>query len=235
MNLTFIMTGNKSTLENTFSPPIYLDPNKLYEIGLVDFVTYNSIPNVDESNNSIHFIGKNNIDETIESTLIIPEGVYELEAIEKYVQEELGEMEFQLKPNNNTLKCRLKCGYEVDFKADRSIRSLLGFIPQILTANIWHESELAVNIMRVNLIRIECNISSGCYINGETAHTIFAFSPNVPPGYKMALSPQTVIYNILNTSTIDHIRLNIVDQDGHLVNFGGEEVSVRLHIKEKNG
>lgn len=81
------------------------------------------------------------------------------------------------------------------------------------------------------MICIECNIAVGSYINGEAAHTIFAFSPDVSPGFKMSISPQTIIYSRLNTHSIERLSINIVDQDGKLIDFGGEEISVRLHIK----
>ena len=169
------------------------------------------------------------------SQLAIPPGAYELEAIEKFVQEKLGkEAEFELKPNNNTLKSRLKCAYAINFDVNNSIAPLLGFnSKQLLLPNTWYDSNSPVEIMPVNMIRVDCNISSGCYINGEVGHTIFAFSLNVAPGYKMSLSPQTIIYSPVNVSSIDHIRIDIVDQNGRPINFGGEEVTLRLHIREK--
>lgn len=90
---------------------------------------------------------------------------------------------------------------------------------------------MPIDIFTINTIRVECNIATGCYMNGSIAHTIFAISPNVPPGYKMALSPRTIIYNRINTSTIDRLSISIVDQDDKPIDFGGEVVTVRLHIK----
>ena len=90
-----------------------------------------------------------------------------------------------------------------------------------------------MNIMPVNMICVECNIAIGSYVNGEAAHIIFAFTPEVSPGYKMSISPQTIIYNRLNTRTIDRLSINIVDQDGNTIDFGDEIVTVRLHIKSE--
>lgn len=246
--ITFILSGRSSVLENRFSPPLSLGagngPNRSssssssYEIGLVDLVFFNSIPNVTEANNKLIFVKWKNDDRSVSVTkavkLAIPPGAYELESIEKFLQEKLGtEAGFQLKANNNTLRSKIKCAYGISFDIEESIGPLLGFSNRLLVANEWHEADKPVDIVPINLIRVECNISSGSYVNGEVAHTIFAFSLNVAPGYKMSLSPQTIIYSPINVGSIDHLRIDLVDQDGHPVNFGGEEVTLRLHIREK--
>ena len=45
---TFFLTGRNSSLECAVYPPLEL--HGPHVIGLIDFVAYNSIPNVDESN-----------------------------------------------------------------------------------------------------------------------------------------------------------------------------------------
>lgn len=37
-----------------------------------------------------------------------------------------------------------------------------------------------------------------------------------------------------NTKYIDNITIKIVDQDDNLVNFGGEVVTIRLHLRRTN-
>lgn len=224
MSETFLLSGRGNVLECTFSPPIVLD--RPHAIGLVNFAAFNSIPNVDESNRWLHY------DEN--GTLDIPKGAYEIVDIEAYMQEWLGGPErISLKANNNTMRCAIKSAvHTIHFGKPNSIGKLLGFGPRSLTPGAWHESDLPVNIMTVNMICIECNIAVGSYVNGEIAHTIFAFSPPVPPGYKMILSPQNIIYNRVNANVIDRLRIDIVDQEGRPIDFGGEEVSVRLHLKE---
>ena len=86
-------------------------------------------------------------------------------------------------------------------------------------------------IIRVNSLRIECNVTTGAYINDRNVHTIHKFFPIVPPEYKVVEVPSHVIYLPVAVKTIDHIQLRIVDQDGNLVNFRGETITRRLHIK----
>lgn len=224
MNELIILSGRKSELECTFKNPIVLE--KPHSIGLTDFVTYNSIPNVDYANQYFHFKKDNK-----ENVIIIPQGAYELEDLEGFLKSQLGDNKISIKPNHSTLQCEIESSFLIDFTKPNSIGSLLGFSQKILQPKQKYCSDLPVKIMNVNVIFVECNIASGCYINGEAAHGIFIFSPTVPPGYKMVLSPKPPRYHKVNTHTIDRISINIKDQTGTLVNFGNEEVTVALHLK----
>lgn len=51
MPYPLMFSGRRSALSTDSYPPLKLDPNKDYIIGSIDFQTYNSIPNVDETNN----------------------------------------------------------------------------------------------------------------------------------------------------------------------------------------
>ena len=227
--LTF--SSNSSVLNTDYFPPIELnDRNASYVIGLVDFQTYNSIPNVDETNNKFYF-GHD------EQVIVIPEGAYEIEDLEHYISKQLKAVDpgivFKLVPNVNTLKCELKCTMPINFGPDDSIGRLLGFgKDEILQPDKTHQSDKSVNIMSVNTIQIVCNIVSGGYINNEPNHTIFHFSPNLPPGYKIVIHPSNVIYLPVNIQTINNITLSIRDQCGRLVNFRGETITIGLHLKK---
>lgn len=219
-----VLTGTGSVLEVVYERPIELDPDKTHYIGLGEFVAFNAISNVDRTN-QLFCYGHD------KREIFIPKGAYEITAIEEFLKDRLGAENISLKANNNTLKSVLKCTHEIDFSRPGSIGRLLGFSPRVYAANEQHESELPVNIMAVNMILLECNIASGSFVNGVPSHSIFSFSPNVPPGYKMALAPKSPFYCRINTRSIDRLRISIVDQDGRPVDFGEELVSIRLHIK----
>ena len=223
MSETLLLTGQSNVLECTFSPPIALDVKKTHYIGLVEFVAYNSIPNIDNSNNVFNY--DNN------KIITFDRGSYEIESIEALLKQRLGDENISLKPNNSTLKCKIKSKFKIDFSKSRTIGRLLGFGSRFIWPPEEHESDLPVNIMSVNMVCVECNIATGSYVKGKIAHNIFAFRTNVPPGYKMSLSPRTIFYNRINTPSIERLRLDIVDQEERPVDFGGEEVSILLHIK----
>lgn len=50
---TVTLTGNKPVLTSSFFPEIQLDKNSSYSCGLLDFTTYNSMPNITIHNNRI--------------------------------------------------------------------------------------------------------------------------------------------------------------------------------------
>lgn len=177
MSLTLTLTGDTSTLTAEYFPPIQINSN--YVCGLVDFQTYNSIPNVDESNNLFH-IGTRVIE--------IPIGSYELDDISNYIKSELTKsgntIKVELKSNNNTLRSIIKGNDVIYFNKKNSIGSLLGFSNRELNPNTIHTSDLPVNIIKVNTIRIQCNIVTGSYINNIKTRTLHEFSPIVGPGKK---------------------------------------------------
>lgn len=91
------------------------------------------------------------------------------------------------------MQCIIKCSKEIDFTKPNSIGSLLGFHSKVLEPNHIHESKDPINIMKISKIRIECNITTGSFINDKLMHTIHEFFPAVPPGYKIIEIPQNVI------------------------------------------
>lgn len=232
-SLTLSLSGTSSILEAQYFPPIELSPNKNHILGLVELLTFNSIPNIDTGKNKF-YIGAEEEEEDEVVVVILPTGSYEIEDIEKYLQQQLStkNITINLKPNNNTLRSEIKCSHNVDFRPQDSIANLLGFSHRKLPRNTTHSSELPVSILKVNALRVECNITSGAYNNERKVHTIHEFFPAVPPGYKIIEVPSQVIYLPITVKVIDHLQLRIVDQDEELVNFRGEVITVRLHIKE---
>jgi hypothetical protein len=225
MSLTFTLTKHSSELSSTLFPPVPLNDGK-YEIGLLSFDTYNSIPNIDEKNNAFYF-GDGQVAH-------IPAGTYEVDAILKYMQERIHEYKHILvyKSNLNTFKTSIKCSVDIDFSKPNNIGSLLGFHSRVLKANIEHTSDKIVDIFGVNIIDIQCNISSGSYTNGVPTRSLHAFSSKVGAGYRIHEVPTDVIYLPVDVELLDNLYVKIVDQAGRLVNFRNERITVRLHIRK---
>lgn len=165
----------------------------------------------------------------------IPVGSYEINDICQFLKIALEKdsIKFELRVNKNTLKCEVICSQPIDFSGKNSIGSLLGFSARILKPNVVHESDIPVNIFRVNALRLECNITTGAYINNMLAHTIHEFYPDVPPGYKIIEVPRNVIYLPVAVKTIHTLTIKIVDQNNQLVNFCGETITIRIHIRKQ--
>lgn len=238
MSLTLKLHGYSSHLQQYYMPPIVLEGGGTWMIGLIEFNSYNTIPNIEKETNTIK-VGNHVIE--------IPEGTYELDEINKYVNETLksllpqepknylGEKSenrlINITGNLNTLKAELECVYDVDFTHPKSIAPLLGFSQTLLKAGKKHISQLPVNIIKNNDINVECSIASGSFDNDRPSHIIYAFFVDVEPGFKIAEKPSTIIYHPITNNVISCITIRILDQQGELINFRGEHISVRLHLK----
>lgn len=55
MSVTLTFTGESSILTSDFYPELELDPTKSYSCGLLEFTTYNSIPNITRCNNKVYY------------------------------------------------------------------------------------------------------------------------------------------------------------------------------------
>lgn len=228
-SLTVTVTGtDAANLVCNFFPPLELYGE--WYVGLLDFTSYNSIPNVTEGKNNAFPV---KISKDQWSVIKLPTGTYEISDIETYLQKQLGERTISLRPNNNTLKCEIYCKHVIDFShTPNTIASMLGFKEnQQLEAYKTHESNVPVDIIKVNTVHVRSNIVQGAYKDGQDQHTLHSFYPTVAPGFKIVETPTNVIYLPVNVQRVDNIILSLVDQDGDLVDFRGEVITIRLHLK----
>lgn len=219
----FSITGTDSTLNCNFFPPIELN-NDAWEIGLVNLCTYNSTKNIEKGrNNLFHYIK-----DGVQSEIVLEEGSYELDDIVKCIKNELPQG-VKVEITANRLRCKAEANVIIDFTSANSVGSLFGFDRIVLEANKQHVSNNPVNI-----IRVECNIVCGSYDNVRESHTIHEFYPEIASGFKIVESPHNIIYVPVNVCCINNIMLQLLDQDGRLINFKEQTISVRLHLRRQN-
>ena len=232
MSLTLTLSGRSNVLAAEFFPPIDLSDGE-YELGLTTFETYNTIPNVTSANNKFYY-GED------DEEITIPEGSYEIDAIAAYLKRAMSkkvgderDVVLLMYQNNNTMRTEMKCAYWINFDKPNTIGSTLGFTPRLFKPDKWYESTSQINVTNVNIVRVECSITTGAYANGKSVHTIHEFSPNVPPGYKISETPTQIIYLPVIVRSVTDITLRVVDQHGRLIDFRGEEITVRLHVRRR--
>lgn len=230
MSFTFALSGEGSALNYNLNPPIYLEDDIDYEIGLTNFDTYNIIPNIDNSNNK--FIWGENDEYVAE----IYEGCYEIDDIIKQIVDAVKERDegavIAISLNINTSTVAIRTNRKINFKGEDSLGSVLGFDRRELEANIQHISDHNVKVSKVNAICVDCNIAVGSFFNGKPVHIIHQFFPTVPIGYKIVESPLNIIYFPVSVKTINNIAIKVIDQEGHLINFQKETITVRLHLRK---
>ena len=111
--------------------------------------------------------------------IIIPDCSYNVEDINEFIPRQMrkndhhdivndkNNVEISAKTNTLEFKIFLKGNYEVNFRKDKSINTLLGFYSNLFTTG-FHESENIVNILTINSILVNIDIISGSYVNGST-------------------------------------------------------------------
>ena len=234
-----VVSDNKTRFKTKFNPPLQLDKNKTYEIALVNLETYYSFPNITAQNSVFRYspdAGGNWFD------INISVGSYDIEDLNDAIQQGMrknghydkvnNDYYITLSANPNTLRSILNIqpGYQVMFKHNNSLNSILGFESSVYTG--YAESEHVVNILSINSILVNIDIISGSYVNGTAQPTIFSFFPDVSPGYKIIENPRNLVYLPVTLDTIHHLETWLTDQDGKLLNLRGESVTVRFHLKE---
>lgn len=247
-SFTVTFTGKSSVLRTDFFPEITLDPYADYCCALLDFSSYNSIANIVEGKNNefkckfkikekIKVKGKEQIN-TIEKnlTIALPTGTYEVEDILRYLKTEFSDNKVSLtyEASVPTSKVRLEFDTAVDWTSG-TLLNVIGFYKnnnRTFESKKKYWSDEIVKITNIDVIRVECDIVSGSYINGKHCHTIHQFSHGkVDPGYKYIEVPRPIVYLPIKEKNLRTIQISIVDQHDNLIDFRGEEITCRIHIK----
>lgn len=228
---TITLNGDSSELSCDIFPP--LEVENTAQICLLSLQTNNSIPNIESGCNTIGF--RNIINQN--DNVIIPTGSYELPHLESIIQKMMPDYItfFELKANSNTLKCVISCSHGIDLSVENSIAKLLGFRNDLYTTGASHESESAVNIMKINCIKVECNLIAGAFCDGSPSQAIHELYPTVPAGYKIVEVPRHPVFYGLNTNSISRVNIVLKDQNDCLINLRGEPITVRLQISPGYG
>ena len=224
-----IASDNSTNFSVTFSPPLELDGE--YEIALVNLETYYSFPNLINAMFK-YFNG------VTWKKINIPTGSYEITSLSDFVQRKISENgddkeAIELLPNRSTLKTivNIKPGYKVSFEGHNALRKLLGFKAKEISEG-HNESDRIANILDINTILVHLNIITGSYVNGNPTPVIYAFFPNVSPGFKIIERPHNLIYLPVALKTIKNLQVSLTDQNNESINLRGEELTIKFHLKQ---
>lgn len=237
-NMSIVLSSSNTNWNTTFSPPLYLNPKKNYEMALISLETYYSIPNINDSNNK--FVYSNG---TATKTITFPVGSYEITDINNELSIQLqrqgdwlpsGTAPIKIGVNTATLKSTIQITdvqYSVDM-TQSTIRTILGFNERTLSGVMTFEGNNPVNILSVNSVLVTCNIIGGSYKDGVSLPIIYSFFPDVSPGEKIVECPRNLVYlPVTSTGAIGKIEVSLLDQYGHTINLRGETVTIRLHLR----
>jgi len=102
-----------------------------------------------------------------------------------------------------------------------------------MPSNTWNWSSDVIHVFSVTNIGVTVSCCEGDYRNGQTSHVVYQFTPGVAPGYRLTETATTVTYHPVITDRLDEITVQVIDQDGRLVNFRDELISIRLHFRRR--
>lgn len=230
-SITLTLTGEKSELNANFYPEIELNDQFDYSCALLNFYTFHSIPNIHSGNNILSYTYDG---DTVD--VLIPTGSYELDEIAEYFNKYFMVMTipFKMQGNKNTQRVEIECdkNFILNFQIENTIATVLGFKQTILQGSDYHISDTIVRITNLTAIQIKCDLTTGSFHNGKNNHTLYEFSPDVEAGYKIVENPRNIIYLPISTRRISTVNIWIVDQDNNPLDFRGETITCRLHIKK---
>ena len=232
---TVHIISKSSEIRKIFNPPIRFDPNKNYKIALKYFSVYNNIFNITEKNNVLKFKSSDDWQE-IELT----PGAYEIKNINDSIKRNdktKDNIEFQADIPTGRVLMKLKNDYKVDLNHEKSFRNLLGFEPKIYA----EKSNLSENYACINagrlLINVKCDCINSGYVNNgnllEIRNILFSIPTyTVQPGYKILETPNKPEYLRINKSQLSEINLRVVDENDLPYDFKGDDIVIKLHIKQ---
>jgi len=236
------MSGKKSDFSTKYSPCISLDASKRFEAALISIEFFNSIPNINSLNNTFKY----STDKGKTYKIIkFDTGSYEFSSLNLELQRILadrGDFDsahqtpyIHLSPNLSKLTSIVKItneSYLIDFGVEDSIGSVLGFKDEVIGFG-YNESPQIVDISKIISILVNVDIIEGSYVDGSNSATIYAFAPNVPPGYKIVERPSpSLIYYSISRNQIDSMRVWLTDQNNRPIDLRGETCVVRISIRE---
>lgn len=225
--------GKSSDFTVQLDPPLYLDNTSNYKLALISADMWYSWYNITKFNNRFKYHNG-----TEWKLVRIPHGAYNIEDInlelKRLIKKEGDDgTKVTIEANYNTSKSRvLLDGYKVDFISN-SIGDVLGFEKGDLIEDPQNDSSRQVNITNIQSILIRCSLVSNSYLNGTTSDVIYSFSPDLPPGNLLHVSPNQLTYvQISRTEMISQIRMIVSDQNSSPIDFNGERTTFLLHIKK---
>ena len=94
------------------------------------------------------------------------------------------------------MKIKVKSQYTIDFTGDNSIGKVFGFSKRIIPANKAAFSDLPVNIMSINSIKVHCNlVQSNIEDNVQNTNILYDFPLDYGTiGAKIIKQPNPITY-----------------------------------------
>ena len=93
-------------------------------------------------------------------------------------------------------------------------------------------SDNKVNITNIDKVHLKCDCVDGSIVNGKREPILFSFGIDEPPGYKLFIHPNIILYKKVNKERIDGIYFYLHDDDYNPVDFNGETITFTIQLRK---
>jgi len=97
-----------------------------------------------------------------------------------------------------------------------------------------HKSESTVKIMKINSIKVECNLITGSFCDGVPSQIIYGLNSTVEE-YKILEVPRHPVFYGLNTTSISKVNIVLQDQNDCLINLRGNRLRFVCKLTHGDG
>ena len=226
---TINSTYNSVTLQ--LQPPILLDPNKKYQLRVLNANVVYCQPNITSANNKFsYWVNGVNYVKTI------PIGLYGITDIDntiaRYTTAQNGTQLFSFQPNEATSTiivyfAQANTYIDTDNVAN-SIMPILGFTDGQfggVSAGGSVESTQQAELNTLTQILVSCNITNGSYLNDQFTNVIAGIPINVAPYSSIPYAPIHPTRNNIFKNRIDTLTITLSSQDLLDLDFTKENTS----------
>ena len=217
-----------------FSPSLNFESDD-HELALVNLETYFNIPNITEGVNNVFSYRPTPL--AAWRTITFDTGTYDVTDISDFFsskQNANGNGKITIKLFEGSSKSYIKLSsnnYSIDFTAPNNFANILGFTQRVVSV-VYAYSDNVEYLTDISSLSVNVDCIQNTYINRAITPTIYSFYANVAPSFKIVQTPSNLVYLPINRRIIDYINVWITDQNTNLVNFRGDDVTIRFNLRK---
>ena len=230
------LSGKTTRLSTSFSPELIFEGN--WGVALQNLSTYNSIANINSSNNKFKYYNG-----TAWKTITVGTGSYEISELSDEITRLMklnkdydivnDSPYLYFKPNYSrlTTELYLENNYKVDFNIPNSIGQKLGYSKTIVDKS-YNESTNPINIINVNSILVHCDLVQSSYYNGKPSNIIYSFPINTAPGFRMISEPLVQRFHRVLVDKVGTMDVWLTDDNLKPLDLRKELLTINLWFQE---
>ena len=217
--------NNGASVTTTLSPPIILNPNKKYQMRLLQAAIVYCQENISAAlnNNTLSY----SVD-GVTYNMTFADGLYSLQDINNQLSlftntnnEDPNMIQFYGNDTNSTVYVYVDTPLVIFASESNSIMSILGFSKTDITLGTgqYANSETRANLNSLQTILVSCDVVTDSYFNSQNSNILASIIPNVSPAGTIIFMPFHPIRCRLFPNQISQITFNLLNQEGVALNM----------------